>query len=214
MKLEEPTLTPLQAERLRAAAAWTGWPLQPGQIDLLGRLGHWLAGEAIAAGALGPHEKRRIVERHLADGLLFAVGARPPHPPRHVVDLGSGVGLPGLPLAILWPSARVFLVDSSRRRLDLARRAIRILALDNVEALPGDAARPGEEPRGELVVARAAAPPGVVAGWASGWTAPGGVVVIGGSHRHRPRPGPGEQIVTVPEEILDRPVWLRMMAPA
>ncbi len=46
--------------------------------------------------------------------------------------MGTGVGLPGIPLAILAPGVSFTLIDRSQRRCDLAARAVRILGLDNV----------------------------------------------------------------------------------
>lgn len=178
--------------------------------DMLIRYADWLSEEAIPAGGLGPHETGRVWERHLADSLLFA-GAWPgPEPPRDLLDLGSGVGLPGIPLAALWPVTAVQLVDRSLRRVQLARRAVRVLGLDNVEVLALEAAAIGGS--FDLVVARAAATPELVAGWALPRLASGGRLVIGGSHVEAPEAGPGEAILAVPPEVLDRPVWLRMMA--
>lgn len=196
---------------VRRAAAWTGWPLSVQQVELLGRFGVWLRGEAIAGGGLGPNEAERIEERHLADSVLFAIGWPPPDPPARVIDLGSGVGLPGVPLAILWPTSEVNLVERGGRRATLARRGVRTLGIENVMVTEGDAAQ--VEGRADLVVARAAADPQLVGEWANRLLGPGGRCVIGGSHQSAPRPFAGEEILVVPPEILDHPVWLRMMAP-
>ena len=196
---------------VRRAAAWTGWPLSSQQVDLLRRFGTWLRNEAIEGGGLGPNEAERIEERHLADSLLFAIGWPPPAPPACVIDLGSGVGLPGVPLAILWPTAKVNLVERGERRAALARRGIRTLGIQNVTVTEGDAAH--LEGQADLVVARAVAEPEVVGEWAHSVLGRKGRWVIGGSHHTAPRPSAGEQILAVPPEILDHPVWLRMMAP-
>lgn len=170
--------------------------------------------EALPAGGVGPNEASRLSERHLVDSLLFA-GAWPgTEPPDAVVDLGSGVGLPGLPLALLWPTSEMLLVDLSGRRVRLASRAVRVLGLENVQVREADAARATVDQPVDLVVARAAGPSDVVGSWARRWVKSGGCIVLGGSHRSRPDPGPGEEILSVPEDVLDRPVWLRKIAPA
>lgn len=194
---------------MRRAADWAGWPLDGRCQDLLSRLGEWLEREAIPAGGLGPNEASRIEGRHLADSLLFARGWDPPDPPRSMVDLGSGVGLPGLPLAILWPDTEVTLMDRSGKRVDLARRAVRILGVENVRTVQGEAG--SHFGRYEMAVARAAGPPELVRDWGLRLVTPGGVMVVGGSHRARPEAGPGETVVEVGAGILDRAVWLRMM---
>lgn len=194
---------------VKRAAAWAGWDLNETQLYTLRRYGEWLREEAIVAGGLGPNEGERIVERHLADSLLFAGGWRRAHPPRSVADLGSGVGLPGIPLAILWPTTTVYLVERAGRRTRLLRRAVRILALE-MEVVEADASR--VDLAGiEMVVARAAATPAKSLEWASRVLASGGVAVIGGSHVERPQRCAGEEILAVPPEVLDRAVWLRIM---
>jgi len=54
-----------------------------------------------------------------------------------LLDLGSGAGFPGLPLAILEPHRQITLVESRRRRHHFQRAAIRQLGLSNVQALLG-----------------------------------------------------------------------------
>jgi 16S rRNA (guanine527-N7)-methyltransferase len=72
-----------------------------------------------------------------------------------VVDLGSGAGFPGLPIAILRPRCSVTLVESRERRHHFQRTAIRTLGLENVEALR---ARIEDRPRPHgLVTAQALA---------------------------------------------------------
>ncbi|HJR91601.1 MAG TPA: RsmG family class I SAM-dependent methyltransferase [Acidimicrobiia bacterium] len=191
---------------------WTGWELDGQQLLLLRRYADWLVSEAIPAGGLGPNEGERVIERHVADALLFSAGWSPPGPPTRVVDLGSGVGLPGIPLAILWGDAEVILIERSGRRADLLRRAARVLGLANVAVRAEDAAR--VELEADLVVARAAADPGLVFEWGARLIRPGGRIVIGGSHVEPPVPMEGEVIRAVPAGILDHPAWLRMMAPS
>lgn len=199
---------------MERAAAWAGWPLHSSQVERLHRLEAWLREEAMSAGGLGPNEGSRLETRHLADSLLFAAGWRRPHPPSRLVDLGTGVGLPGIPLAILWPETAGLLVDRAERRVDLARRAVRVLGLENVEVRRGDAGTMEVGRGADLVVTRAVGPAEEVGRWGRRWLTPGGVMVMAGSHHRVPPAGPGEEIVTVPPGILDRPVWLRMMAPA
>lgn len=199
-------------DAIERAAVWSGWTLRDGQKEALSSFAAWLRIEGIRGGGLGPNETERVEDRHLADSLLFAVGWPPPDPPARVLDLGSGVGLPGVPLGILWPGSQVTLVERGGRRATLARRGIRALGLENVVVLEGDAATVSA--RAELVVARASAHPALVGEWAMRLVTAEGVVVIGGSHRSPPRAEAGEEIVVVPPEVLDHPVWLRMMVPA
>lgn len=91
-----------------------------------------------------------------------------------LLDLGSGAGFPGLPIAIVRGAAcSVTLLDSRRRRHHFQRAAIRELGLENVEPLLG---RSEElEARGhEVVLSQALAEPSRAIGLMQGWVEPGG----------------------------------------
>jgi 16S rRNA (guanine527-N7)-methyltransferase len=167
--------------------------------------------EAIPAGGLGPSEGDRLERRHLADSICFAAAWPLGTPPVTVADLGTGVGLPGIPLAILWPTTEVTLVDRSGRRVALCRRALRVLGLAHVEVLQADMEKPHR--RAQMVVARAAAEPNKALAAVRAWMEPAGVGVVGGSHRTRPRPVAGEEVREIPATVLDHPAWLRIIPP-
>jgi 16S rRNA (guanine527-N7)-methyltransferase len=124
-----------------------------------------------------------------------------------VVDVGTGVGLPGIPLAIIAPHRSFVLVDRSARRADLVRRAVRILGLDNVEVRRADIV--GYDWRSTTVVSRAALAPARLLGLAQTQGAPEEMLVAD-SH-HTPRRVPGFDSVEIPAEILDRAVWILRM---
>lgn len=69
-----------------------------------------------------------MVTRHLLDSLAIAHLVRG----ETLIDLGTGAGLPGIPLAILVPSRRVTLVDSNGKKTRFLREAVRVLGLANV----------------------------------------------------------------------------------
>lgn len=197
---------------IERAADWAGVRLEPAQRRLLEKYRDWLREEAIPAGGLGPNEADRLDQRHLADSLLFAGGWRREAPPSSVLDLGSGVGLPGIPLAIIWPQSRVTLLDRAGRRVQLARRAVRVLGLQGVAVVQGEAE--AGDWQAQLVVARAVSDPATVLAWARRVLEPGGVAVVGGSHQEVPAVLVGEEIIEIPAEILDHRIWLRIMAAA
>ena len=78
---------------------------------------------------------------------------------RTVVDVGTGAGFPGVPLAIARSSARVTLLDSLGKRVDFLRESCRTLGLDNVECVHGRAEEFAGERREtfDLAVSRAVA---------------------------------------------------------
>ncbi|MDH3517696.1 MAG: class I SAM-dependent methyltransferase, partial [Acidimicrobiia bacterium] len=106
---------------------------------MLNRFGTWLAEEAVPAGGVADGDLDRIGDRHLLDSLAFLQGLE--GIPADLLDVGSGVGLPGIPLAVMLPETSVTLLDRSARRVRLARRAVRVLGLDNVVVEQGEAGR-------------------------------------------------------------------------
>jgi len=77
-----------------------------------------------------------IIRKHILDSL--AVLAILPVPGR-LLDLGSGAGFPGLPLAIAEPSLVVTLLESRRKRANFLKEVIRRTSLTNVQACEGRA---------------------------------------------------------------------------
>jgi 16S rRNA (guanine527-N7)-methyltransferase len=126
---------------------------------------------------LGPGD----VEAHIDHSLAFA--ALIPKSPDRAVDLGSGAGVPGLVLALLWPASRWCLVDANVRRTVFLRQAIESLQLDDrVQVLTRRAEVVGRdlEWRGtaDLVVARGFGAPAVVAECAAPLLRTSGALVV------------------------------------
>lgn len=201
------------------AAQWASQPLGDDQADLLQAYAAWLVEEAIPAGGLGPREADRLWGRHLADSITFAAGWD--EPPAELLDVGSGVGLPGIPLAILWPDALVTVLDRGGRRTRLLHRAVRILALPNVVVAQADVFAVADE--WEALTFRGAVKPQEAVGLSARLLVPGGTAVLGLSRRTEPPErtrdltgiagalGLRTEVRSVPAEILDGPAWLLIM---
>ena len=102
-------------------------------------------------------DPRDVAVLHLLDSLALTGLAGLED--RTVVDVGTGAGFPGVPLAIARPSARVTLLDSLGKRVDFLRESCRTLGLDNVECVHGRAEEFAGERREtfDLAVSRAVA---------------------------------------------------------
>lgn len=119
-----------------------------------------------------------MLEDHLADALV-ALELAPVREARRIADLGSGAGVPGLPLAIALPAASVTLVDSASRKCAFLERAIAACDVENARAVH---ARAEAWPQGieafDLVTARALGPLEVVVEYAGPLLSLGGTLVV------------------------------------
>ena len=143
------------------------------RLGLAQRYAELLADIGVDWGILGPHEIDRLWERHL---LNCGVVAELLEPGDRVADIGSGAGLPGLPLAIAKPGLRIVLIESLLRRTEFLRTAVAELGLD-VEVVRGRAEDPAVRQSvggRDAVVSRAVAPLDKVTRWSLGLLRPGG----------------------------------------
>lgn len=179
--------------------------LQPSSeaVDKLTTLAEWLVVEAIPNGGIGPNEATNVVDRHILGSAAFAIGF--PQPPAECWDVGSGVGLPGLVLAILWPMSQMLLIDRSQKRCDLARRASRIVDVD-VDIQVCDVAF--LDTRTAALVSRATMPASRLLPIIERLLAPGGVAVVSGSGADSTPPF---LAITIPQGVLDTPPRILMM---
>ncbi len=122
---------------------------------------------------IGPGEGERLWDRHvlnsIAGAALFPESAT-------VVDVGSGAGLPGIPLAILRPDLRVTLLESLLRRANFLDLAVEELGLgDRVRVVRARAEDHRE--RYAVVTSRAVAPLPRLIGWCAPLMTGGGKIL-------------------------------------
>ncbi|MCH9694576.1 MAG: 16S rRNA (guanine(527)-N(7))-methyltransferase RsmG [Gammaproteobacteria bacterium] len=98
-------------------------------------------------------DRDEMVTTHLIDSLVAA----PLLHGRSVLDVGTGAGFPGLPLAIVEPERQFTLLDSNNKKVMFAQHAAGMLGLDNVKTVKarGEDYAPGQ--RFDTVIARALA---------------------------------------------------------
>lgn len=112
-------------------------------------------------------EEGEMVDRHYVDSLmaLTVPGLIPES--GSLIDVGTGAGFPGMPLAIACPQLSVTLVDAQQKRLTFLQAVIDALGLTNVRLFHARAEDSGRAPelreQFDLAVARAVAPTPVLA---------------------------------------------------
>jgi 16S rRNA (guanine527-N7)-methyltransferase len=162
-----------------------------------------LATDGTVRGLIGPREVPRLWARHLLNSAAIASlvpdGA-------HVVDVGSGAGLPGIPLALARPDVTVTLLEPLARRVAFLTECVDRLGLERVTVVRGRAEEgPVRRDLGgaDVVTARAVAPLDKLAGWCLPLLRPGGqLLAMKGSTAAEelaaagPLPGAADAVVT------------------
>jgi 16S rRNA (guanine527-N7)-methyltransferase len=135
-----------------------------------------LASDGVTRGLIGPREVPRLWERHVLNSAAVAeavpAGAR-------VVDVGSGAGLPGIPLGLARPDIELTLVEPMARRVEFLEEVVSELAVP--AGLRWRVVRGRAEERSvatavgpvDVVTARAVAPLPRLVGWCRGLMRPG-----------------------------------------
>ena len=124
------------------------------QHPLITRYVDILSTQGVEWGLIGPREADRLWERHILNSVavheLVPVGAE-------VVDVGSGAGLPGIPLAILRPDLAVTLVEPLLRRSNFLTQAVDNLGISDRVRVVRSRAEDHHEAY-DVVLSRALAP--------------------------------------------------------
>jgi 16S rRNA (guanine527-N7)-methyltransferase len=143
------------------------------QFSTLNRYIDILRSTGVEWGLLGPHEADRLWDRHILNsaalsGLILAG--------RKVADVGSGAGLPGIPLALLRPDVRMTLIEPLLRRSNFLTQTVDELGLgERVEVIRSRAEDHSQTY--DVVVARALAPLDRLIGWCNPLRSPDGMIL-------------------------------------
>ncbi len=120
-----------------------------------------LAGAGVERGVIGPRERERLWDRHVLNSAVLGelIGAG-----RRVLDVGSGAGLPGIPLALARPDLTIALLEPMARRVSWLQEMVDELGL-SVVVYRGRAEERAVSADWDVVTARAVAPLGRLARW-------------------------------------------------
>lgn len=132
---------------------------------LLDRFGRLLVDRNRVMNLTAITEPRDVATLHMLD--CAALLGCAPLEGKTLIDVGTGAGFPGVPLAVLVPSLQVTLLDSLNKRVDWLREACETLSLANACAIQGRAEEAGRDPAlregFDCAAARAVADLGVLA---------------------------------------------------
>jgi 16S rRNA (guanine527-N7)-methyltransferase len=133
--------------------------------DRATRFADLLTVHGVERGLIGPREVDRLWDRHLLNSVAISECIPPDST---VVDVGSGAGLPGIPLAIARPDLDMVLLEPMARRVAWLEEVVAELDLPNVEVVRGRAEEKNIRQQigdRDVATARAVAPLGKLVGW-------------------------------------------------
>ncbi len=118
---------------IQKTCADEGLMLADRQLDQLVRYGELLESANRKTNLVSRKEQAPLLMRHIFHSLLIGL-FHPFQPDEKVLDIGTGGGLPGIPLAIAFPDTRFLLIDATGKKISACNDMIASLELKNVIA--------------------------------------------------------------------------------
>ena len=187
----------------------------PEGLDRVREYTRALAQDGEERGLIGPREAERIWSRHVLNSGVLAEVLKP----GHVIDVGSGGGLPGLVIAIARPDVQVTLVEPMERRTAWLEEQVQALGLENVTVCRARAQEAPYAEAADQVTARAVSALRTLIPLVAPLAKPGGeLVLMKGVSAAREIDEATKQIknfglsdvrvITLGEGILEQPTWV------
>jgi 16S rRNA (guanine527-N7)-methyltransferase len=178
---------------LRATAAEWSVPLDDGQAEALARFASLLLTWTARINLTGATSAESLAAEHLPDSFALASRLSPAAldaPAARVVDVGSGGGLPAIPLAVLCPHLRFELFEPIAKKTAFLRTAVRELGLGDrvkVVAKRAETIAPADF---DVAISRATLPPPAWIDLAMRLVRPGGRIFVLASDESDPGTAP------------------------
>ncbi len=154
-----------EERRLKEVMAQLALPIKPEQEQLLLKYINLIIEGLSRQRLVGTRDSVEIIHKHIFDSLypvtlnIFSPG--------EMLDLGTGAGLPGIPLKIMLSEQKIFFMDANRRKIVFLKKVCRELKLEQVVFLAGRAEEWARHPdyreRFQTVVCRAVADTAILA---------------------------------------------------
>ncbi|MBI3770860.1 MAG: 16S rRNA (guanine(527)-N(7))-methyltransferase RsmG [Deltaproteobacteria bacterium] len=192
------TLGATEYQRLRAQASALGVTLDDVALERFGLYAQLLDRWGKTTNLISCRTADELIDRHLLDALICDWPCGRAHA---IADLGSGAGLPGVPLAIVAPHRRTLLIEPRRRRASFLRAVKRDLGLDCVEVLSVRAETVGLVEPVDVAVCRAVWADDEVLRVAAPWIHEHGLLLCLRSEKH-PRRAKARGDAFVLEQVL------------
>ncbi len=148
--------------------------LEPAQLELLWRYHRLLRQANAALNLTRIHNFENMVLKHYVDSLLVLKYVELPSP---LIDMGSGAGLPGIPLKIARPELSIILAEPRGARVAFLQDVCRQLGLEGIEVYPHKLG-PDYPGRAGGVISRAVGSMGETLERVAAWLVPGGRVLF------------------------------------
>jgi 16S rRNA (guanine527-N7)-methyltransferase len=170
-------------EMLAGKAAIFGLSLTDSQLETFGRYRELLLDWNERINLTAITDPAEIVTRHFLDSLACLLAVPPEQrAATTLIDVGSGAGFPGIPLAIALPDWRMTLLEATGKKVRFLEAAAQALELGNVQALQGRAEEvahlAAHRGRYDIATARAVAALPTLLEYCAPFVRPGGLILL------------------------------------
>lgn len=165
-----------------ARAAELGIAFEPGEVEKLGRYLALLLHASTRMNLTAIKAPDQAWERHILDSLTLMAPLAELPAGATVIDVGTGGGVPGVPLAIVRPDLRFTLLDATAKKTAFVRAAVDVLGVEHLSVVTARAEQAARDPAHrdtyDAAIARAVGPMATVAELVTPFVKPGGVALL------------------------------------